>query len=446
MEPPETKYTKLGDSYIAYQVVGDGPIDVIYVTGIASHIDIQWEFPPIYRFVDRMGSFCRLIYFDRRGTGASDPVPLDALPTWEDWTEDARAVLDAIGSERAAITASLDAGPMGLLFAATYPERVAALTLLNTSARVLEDSDYEIGLSPEQAESVITTIVDAWGTEEIAAVAGPSQAGDPQFRKLAAKFMRSAATPRAVAAQLRYMFGLDARAVLPLIQVPTLVMHSRDLALFPLHHGRYLADHIPGARLVELPGGDPNPVTDPEAMEISLDVFEEFLTGQRRAREPDRVLATVLFTDIVSSTERAAELGDHRWKDLLDRMDRVAHGEIEKFGGRLVKMTGDGHLATFDGPGKAVRCARSLIDASKPLGVQLRAGLHTGEVELRGPDVGGIAVHIGARVSSLAGPSEVLVSRTVTDLVAGSGLQFEDRGEHALKGIGGSWRLFSVRG
>ncbi len=446
MEPPETKYTKLGDSYIAYQVVGEGSIDHIYVTGIASHVDVQWEFPPIHRFVERMASFSRLIYFDRRGTGASDPVPLDALPTWEDWTEDARAVLDAVGSERAAITASLDAGPMGLLFAATYPERVTALVLMNTTARLLRDSDYAIGLSPEQAESLMMTLVDAWGTEAIAALVAPSRAGAPQFRRYAAKFMRAAATPRAVAAQLRYLFGLDARAVLPLIQTPTIVLHSKDFALFPLDHGRYLAEHIPGARLVEIADGDPNPITDPDAIEIMADHFEEFLTGQRRVREPDRVLATVLFTDVVASTERAAQLGDQRWKGLLDQLDRVAHAEIEKFGGRLVKTTSDGHLATFDGPGKAVRCARTLIEAVQPLGIQLRAGLHTGEVELRGPDVGGIAVHIGARVSQFAGPSEVLVSRTVTDLVAGSGLEFEDRGEHALKGISGEWRLFSVRG
>jgi class 3 adenylate cyclase len=446
MEPPETKYTKLGDSYIAYQVVGEAPIDHIYVTGIASHIDIQWEFPPIYRFVDRLTSFCRLIYFDRRGTGISDPVPLDALPTWEDWTEDARAVLDAVGSERTAITASLDAGPMGLLFAATYPERVSALILLNTSARLLAAPDYPIGLSPEQAEALATAITEGWGTEAITSFVAPSQAHDPQVRRIAAKFLRGAATPRAVAAQLRYLWGLDARAVLPLIRVPTLVLHSRDLALFPMAHGRYLAEHIPGAKFEELPGGDPNPTTDPEAMGVATDLFEEFLTGQRRAPQADRVLATVLFTDIVGSTERTAELGDRRWKELLDRVDRVASGEIEKFGGRLVKTTGDGHLATFDGPGKAVRCARGLIEAVEPLGIQLRAGLHTGEVELRGPDVGGIAVHIGARVSSLARPSEVLVSRTVTDLVAGSGLEFDDRGEHSLKGIGGEWRLFSVRG
>jgi class 3 adenylate cyclase len=446
VEPPETKYAKLGDSYIAYQTVGEGPIDQIYVMGIASHVDVQWEYPRTGQFAERVASFSRMIYFDRRGSGASDPVPLDALPTWEDWSEDAGAVLDAVGSERAAVTVSLDAGPRGLLFAATYPERVSALMLLNTSARFLAAPDYPIGFSTEDMEARVAMIAAGWGTEAMTEVVAPSQARDPALRRLAAKFMRAAATPRAVAAQLRYVFGLDARSVLPLIQVPTMVMHARDCWVIPFEHGRYLAEHIPGAKLVELPGGDPNPVTDPEATEVALDSMQEFLTGQRRAREPDRVLSTVLFTDIVGSTEHAAELGDHRWKELLDRVDRIAQGEIEKFGGRLIKTTGDGHLATFDGPGKAVRCARSLIESVSSLGIQLRAGLHTGEVELRGPDVGGIAVHIGARVSSLAAPSEVLVSRTVTDLVAGSGLEFEDRGEHALRGVGGEWRLFSVRG
>ena len=357
MDVPETKYAKLGDSYIAYQVAGEAPIDCVYVTGIASHVDVQWEYPPIWRFFNRFNSFARLIDFDRRGTGASDPVPLDTLPTWEDWTDDVGAVLDAVGSKRAAIIASLDAGPMGMPYAATYPERVSALLLLNTSARFLAAPDYPIGLTTEQAETLVAMVADGWGTAALAPVLAPSQAGDPEFVKWAAKFMRAAATPRAVAAQLRYMFGLDARAVLPLIRVPTMVMHTRGLGLVPIEHGRHLAEQIPGARFEELPGSDPSPMTDPEAWPIFIDHFEEFLTGERHAPELDRVLSTVLFTDIVGSTERAAQLGDQRWKRLLDRLDRVTRGEIEKFGGRLVNTTGDGHLATFDGPGKAMRGA-----------------------------------------------------------------------------------------
>ncbi|MFN2590023.1 MAG: adenylate/guanylate cyclase domain-containing protein, partial [Actinomycetota bacterium] len=275
-------------------------------------------------------------------------------------------------------------------------------------------------------------------------VGAPSQARDPEFRRWLAKFMRAAATPRAVGAQLRYLFALDARAVLPLIRQPTLVVHTKDVALVPIQHGRYLADHIPGARFVELPGADVAPVTDPDALDACLEYFEEFLTGQGRTQQRDRVLATVLFTDIVDSTERAAQFGDRRWKELLDRLDRVALGEIEKFGGRLIKATGDGHLATFDGPGKAIRCARSLTDALPLLGLEIRAALHTGEVELRGDDIGGIAVALAARVLAEAQPSEILVSNTVKDLVIGSGIEFGDRGIHELKGVPGEWRLFSV--
>jgi class 3 adenylate cyclase len=333
-----------------------------------------------------------------------------------------------------------------MLFAATYPDRVSALMLGNTSARLREAPDYPIGSPPEQLEAFATLVEESWGTEDLASLASPSQASDPAYRRWGAKFMRAAATPRAAAAQVRYSFGLDARAVLPLIRVPTLVMHMRDFQFIPVTHGRYLAEHIAGARLLELPGADMSPVTDPATLDAVLLAMEELMTGQRRTPETNRVLATVMFTDIVGSTERAAAIGDHRWKELLDRTDRLTDSRIAQFGGRLINTTGDGHLATFDGPGKAIRCARELVEAVRPLGIELRAGLHTGEVELRGADVGGIAVHIGARVVSLAAPSEVLVSRTVTDLVAGSGIEFEDRGEHALKGVPGEWRLYSVRG
>jgi class 3 adenylate cyclase len=445
MQPPDTKYTKLGDSYIAYQVFGDGPIDFLFVQGLASHVDVAWEYLPLSRFFSRLTSFSRVILFDRRGTGASDRVPLDALPTWEDWTEDVGAVLDAVGSEHAAIQATFDAGPMGMLFAATHPERVSALILANTSARFLVAPDYSIGFSVDQAEAIVAAVADGWGTEALAFGGAPSQAHDPEWRRFLAKVMRAAATPGAAAAQYRYLFGLDARAILELIRVPTMVMQRSNFALAPIEHGRYLAEHIQGARFVEVSGGDMTAVTDPETIGVILDQWEEFLTGQLREPAPDRVLATVLFTDVVGSTEHAAQIGDHRWKELLDRLDQITRGEIEKVGGRLVNTTGDGHIATFDGPGKAIRCALSLIDAVGPLGIEIRAGLHTGEVELRGSDVGGIAVHIGARVGSLAEPSEVLVSRTVTDLVAGSGIEFADRGEHSLKGVPGEWRLFAVK-
>ncbi|MFY9588578.1 MAG: adenylate/guanylate cyclase domain-containing protein [Actinomycetota bacterium] len=442
---PEIKYTKLGDSFIAYAVIGEGPIDCLAIQGIASHVDVGFEYTPVSNFYNRMASFSRVINFDRRGVGASDPVPLDALPTWEDWTEDVTAVLDAVGSERTAIIAGTDEGPMAMLFAATYPERVSALVLINTTARLVAAADYSVGLPQEQAEALINLVAEGWGTEELGALSNPSLAEDPEYLRWVAKFMRAAATPRVAESQLRYFAGLDARAVLPLIRVPTLIMHTNNFMFVPIDQGRFIAEQIAGARFVELPGADWAPFMEAASAKIVLDYIEEFLTGVRRAPEPDRVLATVMFTDIVGSTQRAAELGDQRWKELLDRLDRVTRGEVEKFGGRLIKMTGDGHLATFDGPGKAIRCARSLVELAQAMGIQIRAGLHTGECELRGTDVGGIAVHIGARVASLAGASEVLVSRTVTDLVAGSGIEFDDRGAHELKGVPGEWRLFAVR-
>jgi class 3 adenylate cyclase len=444
MRRPETKYAKLGDLYIAYQVHGEGPPDFLYLFGFSTHADVGWEYPPTERWNERFSSFSRVIFFDRRGAGASDPVPLDALPTWEDWTEDMTAVLDEVGSERVFLCVALDAGPMGMLFTATYPDRVAGLILVNTAARRLTAPDYTLGVTSDVLDGYVSVLEKAWGTEEFAALTNPGVANDPTSRAWLAKFQRAAATPRTAAAQLRYAYGLDARAVLPLIRVPTLVLHMKDCPFVPIEHGRYLAEHISGARFVELPGSDVVPFTHPEALELTMDLVEEFMTGQRRTAESNRVLATVLFTDIVGSTERAAHLGDMRWKEILDRVDRIAEGEVAKFGGRLINTTGDGHLATFDGPGKAIRCARALVGAVKSQGIELRAGLHTGEIELRGNDVGGIAVHIGARVSALAGPSEVLVSRTVADLVAGSGILLEDRGEQALKGVPGEWRLFAV--
>jgi class 3 adenylate cyclase len=443
MNLPDTNYTKVGDSYVAYQVVGDGPVDLLFMSGLASHVDMRWEYPPWRHNFERLSSFSRFIAFDRRGAGASDPVPLDALPTWEDWIEDVTAVLDATESERTAILAAIDGGSMAMLYAASHPERVSALMLINSFARYFVADDYPMGATPEQQESLYSMIEQGWGTEGFVAAANPSIAGDQEYLRFLAKFCRASVTPRVAVAQNRYTDTLDARSSLPLIQVPTLVMHNHS-GIIPIDHGRFLAEHIPGARFIEFPGTDTGLGLTESADEV-LDHVEEFLTGHRRTPPTDRVLATVLFTDIVGSTERAAQLGDRRWKELLDRLDRISQGEVEKFGGRLIDSTGDGHLATFDGPGRAIRCALALIEAVRGLGVEIRVGLHTGECELRGANVGGIAVHIGARVAAQAGPSEVLVSRTVTDLVAGSGIDFDDRGEHVLKGVPGEWRLFAVK-
>jgi len=439
---PETRYARLGEDRLAYQVLGEGP-DLVLTMGAFGHVDLMWEDPGVALFLRRLASFSRLIYFDRRGTGASDPLPEKMPPPWEAYADEVTAVMDAVGSRRAALMATTaEAGPMALFFAATRPERTSALVLGNASARYLADDDYPIGFEPEYAEAQISGVEESWGTAARLDEGIPSRAGDERFRRWMAKVQRSIASPRTVHVFLRAMFEVDVRSLLPLVQAPTLVLHRRDFRLLPIEHGRYLAEHIPDARLVVLPGAD-GPLTweDPE---VTLGHIEEFLTGVRGTVPATRVLATVLFTDIVASTERAAELGDRRWRELLQVHDDLGTRLVEQWGGRVVKSTGDGLLATFDGPGRAIAGAVALRDQLADIDVQIRAGLHAGEVELRGDDVGGIAVHIAARIMAEAGPGEVVVSRTVRDLVAGSDRQLEDRGTHQLKGVAGDWQLFAV--
>jgi class 3 adenylate cyclase len=438
----ETRYARLGPDRIAYQVLGAGPPDLVMTTGNYSHVDMAWEDPGIALFLRTLASFSRLILFDRRGTGASDPLPPEALPPWESYAQDLTAVLDAVGSEQAALLAQLDASPMALFFAGTRPERTRALVLANAAAKFLAADDYPIGVPAEVAEALLGQFDQLWGTEAMAAVFAPSRAGDPRFRRWLARFQRTVASPRTVQAFLRASFETDARPILPLIQAPTLVLHRRDFEFIPIAHGRYLAEHIAGATLVELAGIEQTLFW--ETPELALDHIERFLTGVRRVAQPTRVLATVLFTDIVGSTDRAGELGDRRWRELLNVHDELAGRLVEEFGGRLVKTTGDGILATFDGPGRAVHAAAALREELAGIGVRLRGGLHTGEVELRGSDIGGVAVHVAARVMATADPGEILVSRTVRDLVAGSDLTLEDRGIHLLKGIDGDWQLLAV--
>jgi class 3 adenylate cyclase len=380
--------------------------------------------------------------FDRRGAGASDPVPLDALATWEEWTEDLRAVLDAVGSERAAIYAELDAGPVGMIFAATHPERTSALVLGNTVARYAKAEDYPDGAAPEAVEQIVEMFRTTWGTEQLIARVFPSMASDPAFLRWRAKFTRASATPRTAAAQYRYIFGMDVRSVLSTIAVPTLVLHRSNFSLVPIEHGRYIADHIPGARFVEVAGGDAWFFT--EGAEEVLDEVAEFLTGVRPPVAPERMVATVLLSDIVGSTERASRLGDRSWRALLDSHYMILRAELDRFGGREIATAGDGFFATFAGPARAISCALAMRDAIHGLGIEIRIGLHTGEVEVVGEDLAGIAVDIGARVAGAAQPGEVLVSRTVADLVAGSGIPFRDRGVHQLKGVPGSWQLYAV--
>jgi class 3 adenylate cyclase len=363
------------------------------------------------------------------------------MPTWEEWADDVRAVLDAAGSERAVVLAETDGGPAGLLFTATHPERVSRLILANTTARRLRADDYPIGMTPEAADHLVEMYREAWATPKMVTVTVPSRVNDPEFLQWLAKAGRAAATPRSAAAQLRYMIeSLDARHALPLIQVPTLVLHSKDNPVYSIEQGRYLADHIAGARFVELPGADLYVAASAEAIEE----IGEFVTGERLPVEVDRVLTTVLFTDIVGSTERAEKEGDRRWSELLSAHHQVVRSELRHFRGQEIDTAGDGFLATFDGPARGIRCACSIRDGVQALGLQIRAGLHTGEVELSDSGPRGLAVHIGARVGALAGPGEVLVSLTVADLVVGSGIKLADRGEHRLKGVPGRWHLFAV--
>jgi class 3 adenylate cyclase len=440
MERPRTRYVDVGDADVAYQVLGRGPLDAVYLSGWG-HIDLAWDDPVWAAFVVRLASFSRLILFDRRGTGASDAVPDKAIPTWEEWADDVRAVLDAAGSEHAAVCAEGDSGPTGLLFTAMHPERVSALILGNTTARYLRAENYPFGIKPEDVDGLVEGMRAAWGTPNMMAMAYPSRADDPEFRRQMARAMRAIATPRSAAAQIRYMMeSLDAREALSLIRVPTLVLHTQKNRRFSLEHGRYLADHIAGARFVELPGGDVGLASSAMAIEE----ITEFLTGERPPVEVDRILTTLLFTDIVSSTERAAALGDRAWRSLLDAHDRTVREQLRRFRGREISTTGDGFVTSFDGPARAIRCALAIKDAVLPLGLDLHLGLHTGECEVRGDDLGGLTVHIAARVAALAAPGEILVSGTVRDLVIGSRIDFVDRGEHELKGVPGSWRLFVV--
>jgi class 3 adenylate cyclase len=439
---PETKYARLGRDRIAYQVLGEGPPDLVMTTGSFGHVDLAWEDPGIALFLRTLASFSRLIMFDRRSTGASDPLLLDSLPPWESYAQDLTAVLDEVGSQQAALLAQVDASPMAIFFAGTKPERTSALVLANATARYLAADDYPIGVPTEVAEAVLAQLDQLWGTEAMVTMQAPSRAGDPRFRRWLARFQRTIASPRAVQAFLRASFEMDASSILPSIQAPTLLLHRRDCQLVPIAHGRYLAERVPGATLIELPGTELTLFW--ETPELSLDHVEQFLTGVRRVAQPTRVLATVLFTDIVASTQRAGVLGDRRWRELLNVHDELTRRLVEEFGGRLVKTTGDGILATFEGPGRAIHCAAALREELAGIGVQLRAGLHTGEVELRDNDVGGIAVHIAARVMAAAGQGEILVSRTVRDLVAGSDVTLEDRGIYLLKGIDGDWQLLAV--
>ena len=438
----KTRYARRGDVNVAYQVVGEGPIDLLFAPGFVSHVDLYWTDPMITSFMRRLASFSRLIIFDKPGTGASDPVA--RVPTLEERVEDMRAVLDAVGSERAALFGISEGGPMSVLFAATYPERITNLVLYGSFAKFDPAPDYFPETQGEHDAFLerIYRIVDSWGQGTAVDIFAPSLAGSAAIRSAWALLERAAASPAMVRAVVEAVRQVDVRAVLAAIRVPTLVIHRTGDSVVRVHHGRFIAGHVPDARYVELPGDDHVPWLGDTAP--LLEEMERFLTGTHQAAQPDRVLATVLFTDIVGSTERAAELGDVRWRELLEAHDELVRAQLVRFGGREVKATGDGFLLAFDGPGKAITCAGAISEGVQRLGLEVRAGVHTGECERRGEDLGGMAVHIGARVGAKAAAGEVLVSSTVKDLVVGSGIEFEDRGCEPLRGVPGEWRLFAV--
>lgn len=438
---PQTRYAKNGDVHIAYQVVGDGPRDLVVVPPATSHLELMWEEPHFRKTYERFASFSRLILLDKRGTGLSDQVA--GVATLEERMEDVRAVMDAAGSEKATLMGASEGGPMSLVFAGTYPERTVALILVG-SIVAYHDLPWRPRISDDEMREALDEMrFDDEAILERLSSGAPSAAEDEHVRSWWLRFSRAAASPGALKALSRMNFQIDVRGVLSSIRVPTLVIQWKNDQWVPVADGRYLAEHIPGAKYAELPGRDHIWVFGD--IEPTISEIQEFFTGVRPVPHSDRVLATVLFTDIVGSTEKATELGDHRWRALLDNHDHFVRTNLTQFRGKEIDKAGDGFLATFDGPARAIRCAQAISTDVGSLGISIRAGLHTGEVELRSEGIGGIGVHIGARVAAVAGPGEVLVSRTVKDLVAGSGIEFEDRGVHTLKGVPDDWRLFAAK-
>jgi pimeloyl-ACP methyl ester carboxylesterase len=439
--PVPIRYAENGDIHIAYQVVGDGDVDLVCVLGAITNLNVLWEDPEYRRFCERLASFSRVILFDKRGMGLSDRVRAGTL---EERMDDVRAILDAVGSKSAALLGVSEGGPMSILFAATYPERTRALVLCGAEVKEETTEDWPWGEATresfEQAMN-IDRVVERWGKGGGIDHFAPSRAGDERLRQLAGRLQVESASPHDGVAFMRMAFEIDIRHVVPSVKAPTLILHRTGDKVCHVENARWLARNVEGSRFVELPGADHLPWIDGDDI---LDEVQEFMTGVREPAEPDRMLATVLFTDIVGSTDRARELGDRRWRDLLERHNDVVRRDLERFRGVEVDTAGDGFFATFDGPARAIRCARAIVEDVRGVGLDVRSGLHTGECELSGNAVRGIAVHTGARVASLAGPGEVLVSSTVKDLVAGSGIDFADRGLHELKGIPGEWRLFAV--
>ena len=438
-EAPRTRYALSGDAHIAYQVFGEGDVDVVFVPGFVSNIEHYWEMPVVPELLERLGSFARVVIFDKRGTGLSDPV--SGPPPLEQRMDDMQAVMDAAGVERAALYGISEGGPASVLFAATYPERTSALVLYGSTPRFRTDSDISWGATDEEIDGLLAETSARWGEGALLRNFAPSAAADPGMDEVWGRFQRASASPAMARAVVAALFEIDVRDILPTIRVPTLILHRTGDLVAPVEGARLMAERIPDARLVEFEGTDHLPFSGD--FHQLLDEMEEFLTGTRQARPLDRVLATVMFTDIVDSTRRAADAGDRRWRQLLNRHDELTRRQLGRFRGREVKTLGDGFLATFDGPARAIECACAIKDGVGPLGLEVRAGVHTGECELDRDDVRGMAVNIGARIGAVAA-GEVLVSSTVKDLVVGADLWFTERGEHELKGVPGKWRLYAA--
>jgi class 3 adenylate cyclase len=438
---PAIRYARSGDVHVGYQIVGDGPVDIVFVEGSVTNRHVLWEEPSYRRFVERLGSFARVILFDKRGMGLSDRVQAGTL---EERMDDVRAVMDAVGSERAALIGESEGGPMSMLFAGSFPQRTVALLLCGAEVKEEITEDWPWGESTrEEFEESMTALGERWSNvpSSLKVFVG-SWGDDPRVLEWFARLKVQSASPAAAEAFMRMAHDIDVRDVAPAIRVPTLILHAVEDQICHVENARYLARAIPGARYVELPGGDH--VMYAELADLAIAEIREFLTGVREGPEPERLLATVLFTDLVGSTERAEELGDKRWRELLERHHQAVRRELARFSGRELDTSGDGFLAAFDGPARAIRCAKAVVSAVDELGLQVRAGVHTGECEVLGEKLAGVAVHVGARVAAQAGPGEVLVSSTVRDLIAGSGIELEDRGLYALKGIDEERRLYAA--
>ena len=439
---PETRYARSGDVNIAFQVVGEGPSDIVYVPGWVSNVELMWDDPGLASFLRRLSSFARLITFDKRGTGVSDPVPLDNLPDFDTRMDDLRAVMDAAGSTSATIFGHSEGGTLSILFAASHPDRTDGLILTGSHATRLRSDDYPWAPTAEERAREVERVADTWGQIDWLEDAAPSRSHDPTFQAWFRRYLRMSASPSAAAALLKMNSAADVREVLAAVTAPTLLLYRRDDRDVSIEEGRYIANAIEHAKFVELPGADH--LFWAGDFEPLLQEIEEFVTGRRGSSDPERRLTTVMFTDIVDSTQNAAELGDLKWRRLLERHNRLIRGEFARWSGVEISTTGDGFLATFDGPARAINAALSIVSVVRELDLEVRCGVHTGMVEVVGDDVAGLAVHIGARVGSLAGAGEVLVSSTVKDLVAGSGFTFEERGTHTLKGVPDEWRVYAA--